>query len=150
MSKVSAHWELAKEIVSLRDRINPGILLVGNGDIKNLKEGRRKVRESSFDGVMIGRGIFDNPLLFAEKEFSKLRIEEKLKIAKKHTKYFDQEFPENKEGKRIKNFALLKKFFKIYINGFEGAKELRGKLMNAKDKKEVFDLIDEFINKKYN
>ena len=58
-------------------------------------------------------------------------------MAIKHTKYFDEEFPKNKEEKRNKNFALLKKFFKIYINGFSGAKELRMKLMKINSVEEL-------------
>jgi tRNA-dihydrouridine synthase len=88
---------------------------------------------------MIGRGIFKNPWIFTGKNFENFSIKEKINLAKKHTEYFDKEFSENLEGKRIKNFALLKKFFKIYINGFDGAKELRAELMNAKNKKEIFD-----------
>jgi tRNA-dihydrouridine synthase len=52
-----------------------------------------------------------------------------------------------KNGKRMKNFALLKKFFKIYLSGFDGAKDFRSKLMKAKDKKEVFVMCDNFLKK---
>ncbi len=147
MSKVPAHYEYIEEIVKLRNEISPETVLMMNGDIKNLEEGRELIEKYGFEGAMIGRGIFENPLLFAEKNFSDFSLKEKLKIAKKHTEYFDKEFPANKEGKRMKNFALLKKFFKIYINGFEGARELRMKLMRAKNKKEIFRICDEFLKK---
>jgi tRNA-dihydrouridine synthase len=74
-------------------------------------------------------------------------LEKKIELVKKHTEYFGREFPENKDGKRIKNFALLKKFFKIYVNGFDGAKELRMELMRAQNKKEIFNICDKFLKK---
>ncbi len=147
MSKVPAHFDLIPDIVNLRNKISPETVLIINGDIKNLKQGRDLIDKYSFDGFMIGRGIFENPLLFADKNFSVLSIEEKINILKKHTKYFDFNYPLNENGKRMKNFAILKRFFKIYINDFEGAKELRSKLMNTNNKEEVFEICDEFLKK---
>ena len=96
---------------------------------------------------------------FYGENFDNFSIEERINLAKKHTKYFDKEFSEKKrtaknleckrtEIFRLKNFALLKKFFKIYINGFDGAKDLRMELMNAKNKKEIFKICDNFLNNK--
>ena len=64
--------------------------------------------------------------------------------------YFEKEFGETAEnlekfGKRIKSFNLMKKFFKIYVNGFDGAKELRVKLMEAKDKNEVKKIVEDYL-----
>lgn len=145
MSKVPAHWELIEDIKKVKNEISPNTLLFGNGDIETLEEAKEKVKKYGIDGVMIGRGVFKNPWLFIGKNFGDFSIEEKIKVAKKHTEYFDQEFPENHEGIRMKNFALMKKFFKIYINGFYGAKELRMDLMGAKNKKEIFEICDRFL-----
>jgi tRNA-dihydrouridine synthase len=145
MSKVPAHWELMEEIKKMRDKISPQTILIGNGDVESLREGKEKIEKYGIDGVMIGRGVFKNPWIFTGKDFESFSIEEKIDLAKRHTKYFDKEFPKNKEGKRVKNFALLKKFFKVYINGFDGAKDLRMILMDAKNKKEVFEICDDFL-----
>ena len=37
----------------------------------------------------------------------------------------------------VKSFAIMKKHFKAYVNGFDGAKELRIKLMETKNAAEV-------------
>lgn len=145
MSKVPAHWELMNDIKKIRDEISPQTILIGNGDIESLEEARKIKKKYDIDGIMIGRGVFKNPWLFKGERFEKFSIEEKLNLTKKHTKYFDREFKENKEGKRVKNFALLKKFFKVYVNGFDGAKDLRMELMDAKTKKEIFAICDRFI-----
>ena len=39
----------------------------------------------------------------------------------------------------------MKKHYKAYVNGFDGAKELRVALMEAKDYKEVKKIVDNFI-----
>ena len=42
-----------------------------------------------------------------------------------------------KELGDIKNFDVMKKHYKAYVNGFDGAKELRIKLMATKNSEEV-------------
>ena len=41
----------------------------------------------------------------------------------------------------------MKKFFKIYINGFKGANDLRQSLMNSKNYEEVVCIIEKAVNK---
>ena len=63
MSKVDAHWELIEAIKNLRDEIAPDTLLTINGDIPDRQTGMELATQYGIDGVMIGRGIFHNPLL---------------------------------------------------------------------------------------
>lgn len=152
ISKVDAHWELMGQIRALRDKITPNTVLIGNGDILDLETAEKYVNESKIDGVMIGRGIFQNPFLFAKKNIDNLEIKERLELLLRHMDLYEKEFGESKEnlkdfGKRIKSFNLMKKFFKIYVNGFDGAKELRIKLMKAEDKNEVEKIIKNYLEK---
>ena len=39
----------------------------------------------------------------------------------------------------------MKKHYKAYVNGFDGAKELRVKLMEANDAKEVEKIVENFL-----
>src|SRR3989344_2890437 len=147
MSKVSAHWDIVKDVVEIRDRMKSKTLIIGNGDVVSAEDGLKKAKESGVDGIMIGRGIFGNPWLFSEKNPS---IKQKLKVALEHTKLFEKIFGETKENKKVfggraRNFALMKKHYKAYINGFDGAKELRMKLMEADSTKEVEEIISKKI-----
>ncbi len=153
MSKVSAHWELGKEIVEMKNRISPETILILNGDIFSKKEGKEKIKQTGADGVMIGRGIFSDPYIFNDKKsFKQFSSAEKIALALKHTKYFEKEFGENKKnlklfGKRSKNFNLMKKFFKVYINEFSGAKDLRIEMMEAKNLDELEKISKTFLEK---
>jgi nifR3 family TIM-barrel protein len=140
MSKVPAHWELAKKAVELRDKISPETILLGNGDIDSLEKANQIVKETGVDGVMVGRGIFGNPWFFnpdiiRDRDIS---VEEKLKVLVEHTKLFC-------EILHHKNFSIMKKHYKAYVEGFDGAKELRIKLMEAKDSNEVENIVADYL-----
>lgn len=160
MSKVPAHWELMKEIVAIRDKMGSKTLIIGNGDVKDLEDAKQKVKETGCDGVMLGRAIFGNPFLFIDKEFfrSSGRPQElpprpqpdtqksfinspinKLKVMLEHTKLFEEMLGGHK------NFAIMKKHYKAYVNGFDGAKELRMKLMDANNAAEVENIVNDFL-----
>lgn len=124
MSLVSADWELMKKAVEIRNRINPGVLLIGNGDVTNLEEGKRRVAESGCDGVMIGRGMFGNPWVFAGRKNEDTPLYEKLTALIELAHSFEKITPP-------KNFAILKKHIKAFVTGFAGAADLRAGLMEA-------------------
>jgi nifR3 family TIM-barrel protein len=144
LSLVPANWNYIKKIKELIKKSGKEILLIGNGDVVDIDDARNKCEEYGCDGVMIGRGVFGNPFFFASKENPNISIEEKLKILLEHTQIFDKELLKPKH----KSFAVMKKHFKAYVNGFDGAKELRAKLMETKNSKEVEKIIKNFLNKK--
>jgi len=114
--------------------------LLGNGDVYSIGEAKQKVAETGCDGVMLGRAIFGNPWLFSGKIPN---LSEKLQVMVEHTKLFEQKF----QG--LKNFDIMKKHYKAYVNGFDGAKELRTKLMeNAKSAQDVETIVNEFTKEK--
>ncbi|WP_342554245.1 tRNA-dihydrouridine synthase [Paenibacillus sp. FSL R7-0652] len=138
MSKVDAHWELIPEIKKLRDEIAPNTLLTINGDILDREMGLKLAAQYGVDGIMIGRGIFQNPFAF-EKEPREHTTEEFLHLLRLHLDLHDQ-YAEQEP----RSFSPLARFFKIYVRGFRGASELRGNLMNAKTTAKVRELLDEF------
>ncbi len=139
MSNVPAHWELAKDIVRVAKKANKKVVLIANGDVLSLEDGEKKALETGFDGVMIGRGIFGNPWFFDKNRKSDPTIKEKLKVLIEHTKLFEKLI-------KYRNFAVMKKHFKAYVSGFDGAKELRVELMTANNSKEVIKIIDRLTN----
>lgn len=132
MSKVPAHFELIPAIKELRDRIAPNTLLTINGDIHSREHALRLIDETGVDGAMIGRGVFTNPFAFEHKPRQHSR-EELLGLLDYQLDLHDTWDTEQLPRK----FDPLKRFFKIYVRDFEGAAELRDKLMHAKSTDEV-------------
>ena len=119
---------------------------------------------------MLGRAIFGNPFLFSnsrelenrenrevvrsdarsqgqslgkseamEKGLSSAEISERLRVMVEHTKLFEEMLS------GVKSFAIMKKHFKAYAEGFPGAKDLRVKLMETKTAAEVEQVAKKFL-----
>lgn len=136
MSLVPADWELMKNAVEIRNRINPDVLLIGNGDVQDLEDGRVKVAESGCDGAMLGRAMFGNPWVFAGRKSEDTPLAEKLATLVELAHSFEKISPP-------KNFMLLKKHIKAFVTGFDGAAELRAKLMIAESANTLERIIKE-------
>lgn len=136
MSKVPARWEFVKRAVEIRNELGSDTLILGNGDALNIEDAKKKCEETGADGAMLGRAIFGMPWLFSEKVPT---LEERLLVMIEHTKLFEKNLGE------VKNFAVMKKHYKAYVNGFNGAGDLRGKLMEANNAKEVDDIVEKFL-----
>jgi tRNA-dihydrouridine synthase len=67
MSKVPANWELIGVARALRDRMNVETLIVGNGDVETHEQGEALAKQYKLDGIMVGRGVFHDPYVFAKK-----------------------------------------------------------------------------------
>ena len=141
LSLVPANWNHLKKIKELIKKSGKDTTLIGNGDVKNLKDAEEKALLYGCDGVMIGRGVFGNPWFFSGRMSENISLQEKLTVLIEHTKLFEKEL----SGPKYKNFAVMKKHFKAYVNGFEGAKELRVKLMETENAKQVEKITNNFL-----
>lgn len=164
MSKVPAHFELIPEIIKLRDQISPETKLIINGDIKDKAhalELHQKYPE--IDGFMIGRGVFANPYCFTNHTPTR---DELMELLKKHLDLYEEyengglrniatneeylaseSHNDGRERSGDENlrshipYESLKHFFKIYINNFPGAKEIRAQLMETHSLKEARQIL---------
>lgn len=136
MSKVPARWEAVERAVKLARGTDT--LIIGNGDVVDFADAKEKARETGADGIMLGRAIFGNPWLFRDSP-RQVSVSLRLKVLVEHTYLF-----EKKLG-GVKNFSIMKKHYKAYVNGFPGAKELRMELMEAKNASEVKGIVNKFL-----
>ena len=139
MSKVVAHYELIDDIITLRDNIAPKTLLTINGDIRDRAHGEELfTAHPGLNGIMIGRGVFSDPFCFREsKTDADNHKEELLALLNYHLDLFDSYQPI-----LGRPFETLKRFFKIYIRDFDGAKELRDQLMHTTNTDEVRQILE--------
>lgn len=131
MSKVAAHYELVPEIVALKNELSPETVLIINGDIETPTDGQKFIN-MGVDGIMIGRGVFHNPFCF-EKTPREHSREELLDLMRYHLDLYDKY--------ELAPYDPLKHFYKIYINNFPGASDLRAKLMETKSTAEAREVL---------
>ena len=144
MSKVPADWELIGQVRQLRDMHGTDTLVVGNGDVTSYEHALQLAGKHNLDGIMIGRGIFTDPKVFMERsDWQYVGRQQRIALYKKQVQMFNVMW-----GRGERNIKTLNKFCKVYINGFEGARELRDKLMNASSTTELISLLTAAENRR--
>lgn len=166
MSKVPAEWEQIARVREVRDQLSPAYakasaggptstsllrtseankgsaggpvtLIVGNGDVMNRKHGEELAAQYQLDGIMIGRGVFHDPFAFSSDDsWETYSKEKRIELYRKHVELFAKTWANNE-----RKVITLNKFCKIYINGFDGAKEMREQLMMAGSTDELLKLL---------
>lgn len=145
MSKVAAHYELIDDIVALRDAIAPQTLLTINGDIRDRAHGMALVAaHPGVNGAMIGRGVFADPFCFAPHADDTVQsagslAQRNFALLRYHLDLFDHWQPQ-----LGRPYETLKRFYKIYIRDFDGAKELRDQLMHTTSTNEARRIIHQW------
>jgi tRNA-dihydrouridine synthase len=137
MSKVPAHWDLIGRATVMAHEV--GVLCIGNGDVMSRTQGEALATEYGVDGVMVGRGIFQNPWLFNPAvEPATVTPHQRLELLLCHTDAWVAHWGTEK------SFHLMKKFFKMYVAGWPGAANVRALLMDAGDAENVRSIIQRF------
>ena len=140
MSKVPARWDRIARAAAIVHASGKPTLLIGNGDVTSLVQAEEYQNRYGVDGVMIGRGVFGTPWFFdAEQRHAPQTVAERLRILLEHSRLFAQLLPH-------KNFNIMKKHYKAYVHGFDGAKELRIALMEAKDVDAVAKIVEVYLS----
>lgn len=136
LSDVPARWEHVAEAVGLRDSLGAPTRIIGNGDVRDVADGREKVKRSGADGAMLGRAIFGNPWLYEEHIPSP---RERLEALSEHLTLFEELMADTT------NYAVMKKHFKAYVSGWDGAKEARAALMETSNPEEARHILADAI-----
>ncbi len=145
MSDVPAHWDRIARAVEIRNDAQSSTshktLIVGNGDVGHLTDAREKIAQAKCDGVMIGRAAFGNPWIFSDRAGDP-SPRERLEALARHIELFDELLG------GVTNFAVMKKHFKAYASGWDGAKDLRVQLMAAESTREALDVIARHVTER--
>ena len=127
-----ADWEAIARAATLIKQ--SGTIFLGNGDVESIADAKEKIEKYGVDGVLIGRAAQGNPWVFRGVGVNK---EEKLKVALEHSRKFEEIFPEDR-------FFIMRKHLAWYARGFDGASELRQKLVVTNSADEVEKVISQF------
>jgi nifR3 family TIM-barrel protein len=128
------YWNEIGRAVTLRDSLKKDTLIFGNGDIKSLEEAKEKVKQYSLDGVLIGRAAWNNPWIFNGKSIEEIPFQEKKEMLLKHIQMYVDVYGNE-------NIYELRKFFKTYINGFNGASKVRQEMMKIENGEELLEYV---------
>jgi tRNA-dihydrouridine synthase len=157
--KGEADWDAIARAVEIAK--GSSTLILGNGDLQDLRDAYRRVRETRVDGVLIGRGAQGNPWIFRDKEPVKqalrtnsalvidstpVSLAERFQVMIEHSEHF-----ENFCGPS--RFMAMRKHLTWYCRNFRGAAEMRARLTRANSASEVRQwlmnyaaLIDDELN----
>ncbi len=138
MSEGIASWDEIAKVVELRDAINPSIKIIGNGDVLSVGDGIEKKQKYKVDGIMVGRGIFQNFWMFTNNNH--LSVNEKLDAMWRHAELFENTWSGSKP------WVILRRFFKIYTHNLPKAAHLRDMVMRTHSLKELEEVIKEYRN----
>ena len=119
-------------------------LILGNGDLQDLTQVRRRVCETHVDGVLLGRVAQGNPWIFRAKHQVKralpesrdlsmasmpVSLEERFRVISEHSSHHEQVAGEN--------FVGIRKHLTWYCRGFRGAAEMRSQMVRVKTADDV-------------
>ncbi len=160
-SEGEANWAAVALAVRLRDEAGLPTRIIGNGDVRSADTFSRRARESGADGIMIGRGVFENLFLFRAirgaaaqggipggvqsgvrgpaADFSALTPLEKVGWFRRHIDLHEQTW--GKAGR----FDVMKKFAKTYLRAFEGAGRLIDSVMHTRTHAAAREALDAWV-----
>jgi nifR3 family TIM-barrel protein len=127
-------------------------LILGNGDVQDLDEAHKRVRETGVDGVLLGRAAQGNPWVFANKDTlqkagargdgaglgpAPVSLAQRFEVIAEHCEHY-----ENLAANR--NFVAMRKHLTWYCRNFRGAAELRAQMIRVNSAREVAECLGRF------
>ncbi len=123
-----ADWDYIKKIKGL-----VSIPVIGNGDVKNASEVLEKLEKNYCDLVMLGRGAWNSPAIFSE--VAGKEVPSRQEILKKYFAWC-QKYP-------VSDLSDIKAQVSGMLAGLHGVKQVRVRLMQAKDLEGVMRIASE-------
>ncbi len=151
-----ADWDSIAQAVELAQ--GSSVTLLGNGDLHSFEEALLKIRQTKVNGVLFGRASYGNPWLFGKKEQYRTQLspsplegeavrrtgEELISVEKKISALFEHArlLWERKDPRQ---FIQIRKHCGWYMKGFDGAAELRAKLVRVNTLEELEQILKHYV-----
>jgi len=134
MSNGPALWNEIGKAVNLRNQIDSETLILGNGEISSYADALNRIEQYGVDGVMVGTGVFKNPWMF-NTDAVEITVDRRIELMRKHITLYQNTWGNGKD------YNVLKRFFKIYLNGFSNAAHWRDAFMRAGNYEDAFKFL---------
>ena len=153
--KGNADWDAIARAVEIARGSETAIL--GNGDVQDLFEACRRVRQTGVDGVLLGRAAQGNPWIFAGKcrvkstpasdvpmafSPSPVSLAERFRVINEHCEYYER-------LSATRNFVAMRKHLTWYCKNFRGAADLRGQMIRVNGAGDVADCLARFSSQPF-
>ena len=125
------------------------IPVIGNGDIKTIKDAERMLKETGVDAIMIGRGVLGNPWLI--KQLDKYLNEgiiipgptdtERIDMAIRHLKNLSEQKCEKLAVLEIRNHIAW------YLKGIKGSSEIKNLVYKTTNINDIITILEDFRKK---
>src|SRR5258706_2580947 len=147
--KGDADWEAIARAVEIA-KPTPTLTL-GNGDLRDMADVYRRVRQCGVDGVLLGRAAEGNPWIFKAKNQLKqallaatpppstepVSLAERFRVVVEHSHHFETYVQE-------RNFVGMRKHLIWYCRDFRGAAELRSRMVRVNNSAEVIQCLRDY------
>jgi nifR3 family TIM-barrel protein len=148
--KGNADWEA----IGLAARLakDSGTMILGNGDLRTMKDVRVRVRETGVAGVLLGRAAQGNPWIFRAKRAVKeayrssrdssideplVRLEQRFKVMLEHGRHFERHWG-------AQGFVGMRKHLAWYCHAIPKAAELRRRLVRVNNLADVAECLGSY------
>ena len=135
-----ADWSIIKQV---KEAVN--IPVIGNGDIKKPEDAKKMIEETGCDAVMIGRGVLGNPWLIKNtinyldgKGIESVSITDRVDMCLEHLNLLL-----NLKGEKIACLEI-RNHIGWYFKGIKGANELKNKVYQTSNIRDIIFLLNEF------
>lgn len=139
----AADWGAIRSLV---DFAAGRVLVIGNGDIKTPEDAKRMIEETGCDAIMVARGARGNPFIFTQIRsyletgaVSEIPFKTSLAAGFRELSFLVDTLGE------LPACMKMRGRFSNYVKGFEGAKELRQRIVGAASVRDFRDIFREFM-----
>ena len=137
-----ADWNIIKQV---KDTVS--IPVIGNGDVVDEESAIRMFEYTGVDGIMIGRGTFGNPWIFAKikhfletgEKLPEVSNEEKLRVIKEQIKLELENKPE------VTAIREMRKHIAWYTKNMPNSSEFRCEINKIEDKDLLMKTVEDYF-----